>query len=101
MSEDPPNGANRAACHTPASACRYERAALAALCERRRHFAIGYSWGGFESLVMPARIDRMRSATPWTGGPLVRLHVGLEDAADLIADLADGFDAMHRALGER
>jgi len=76
-----------------------ERAALAALCERRRHFAIGYSWGGFESLVMPARIDRMRSAKPWTGGPLVRLHVGLEDPADLIADLAEGFDAMHRALG--
>ncbi len=75
-----------------------ERVALAALCERRRHFAIGYSWGGFESLIMPARIDRMRTARPWTGGPLVRLHVGLEDPEDLIADLADGFDAMGRVL---
>ncbi len=95
-----PDGTTDAGAHT-AQERELERAALAALCERRRHFAIGYSWGGFESLVMPARIDRMRSATPWTGGPLVRLHVGLEDAADLIADLADGFDAMHRALGER
>ncbi|MDT3678478.1 MAG: cystathionine beta-lyase [Burkholderiaceae bacterium] len=76
-----------------------EREAIAAFCERRRHFAIGYSWGGFESLVMPARIDRMRSAKPWTGGPLVRLHVGLEDPADLIDDLVEGFAAMHRALG--
>lgn len=75
-----------------------ERAALAALCERRRFFAIGYSWGGFESLVMPARIDRMRAVTPWTGGPLVRLHVGLEDPDDLIADLQAGFDAMQCAL---
>ncbi|RIK99255.1 MAG: cystathionine beta-lyase [Burkholderiales bacterium] len=81
-----------------ARASERERAALAALCERRRHFAIGYSWGGFESLVMPAHIDRMRSAKPWTGGPLVRLHVGLEDPADLIADLAEGFEAMGRVL---
>jgi len=77
---------------------RHERAALAAFCEARRHFAIGYSWGGFESLVMPARIDRLRSAAPWTGGPLVRLNVGLEDAADLIADLDEGFTAMRRVL---
>jgi len=82
----------------PGRASERERVALAALCERRRHFAIGYSWGGFESLIMPARIDRMRTARPWTGGPLVRLHVGLEDPADLIADLADGLGTMGRAL---
>ncbi len=75
-----------------------ERAAIAAFCEGRRHFAIGYSWGGFESLIIPARIDRMRTAKPWTGGPLVRLHVGLEDPADLIADLDEGFDAMRGTL---
>lgn len=73
-----------------------EQAALAALCEGRRHFAIGYSWGGFESLIMPARIGHLRSVTPWTGGPLVRLHIGLEDPADLIADLDEGFAAMRR-----
>src|SRR5690606_7148574 len=70
------------------------RAAIEALCERRRHFGIGYSWGGFESLIMPARIEHLRSARPWAGGPLVRLHVGLEDPDDLIADLQAGFEAM-------
>jgi cystathionine beta-lyase len=69
---------------------------LAALCERRRHFGIGYSWGGFESLIMPARLAGLRTARPWRGGPLVRVHIGLEDPDDLIADLAEGFEAMGR-----
>jgi cystathionine beta-lyase len=72
-------------------------AQLAALCEARRFFRIGYSWGGFESLIMPAKIATLRTASPWTGGPLVRLHCGLEDPADLIADLAQGLDAMAAA----
>ncbi len=67
---------------------------LAALCDRRRCFHIGYSWGGFESLIMPAKIYASRTAVRWTGGPLVRLHVGLEDPADLISDLEAGFAAM-------
>ena len=70
---------------------------LAALCERRRYFRIGYSWGGFESLIMPAKLGSIRSIRPWTGGPLVRLHCGLEDAADLIEDLQDGLHAMKSA----
>ncbi len=70
---------------------------LAALCERRRFFRIGYSWGAFESLIVPARLDGLRTARPWTGGPLVRLHVGLEDPADLIADLDEGLAAMREA----
>jgi cystathionine beta-lyase len=54
-------------------------------------FALGYSWGGFESLVVPGNLGRYgRSACPWKGGPLVRLHIGLEDPADLCADLARG-----------
>ncbi len=68
--------------------------ATAALCERRRHFGIGYSWGGFESLIMPARLDAARSVEPWTGGALIRVHIGLEDPAALIADLEEGFSAM-------
>ena len=53
------------------------------------HFGIGYSWGGFESLALPGDPQRLRSAAPWTGaGPLVRLHIGLEDPDDLIEDLA-------------
>ncbi|MGE0799019.1 MAG: cystathionine beta-lyase [Lautropia sp.] len=74
-------------------------AAVKALCNGRRHFSIGYSWGGFESLIMPAMIGSLRGIRRWTGGPLIRLHCGLEDPADLIADLAEGLDAAGRALG--
>jgi cystathionine beta-lyase len=72
-------------------------ARLAALCERRAHFRIGYSWGGFESLIMPAKIASLRTARPWTGGQLIRIHCGLDDPADLIADLDAGFAAMAAA----
>ena len=72
------------------------RAQIAAFCEGRRHFGIGYSWGGYESLILPARIDSLRSVSPWRGGPLIRVHIGLEDPADLIADLEAGFSAMAR-----
>lgn len=70
---------------------------IAALCEGRRHFGIGYSWGGYESLILPAKIGSLRSVAPWQGGPLVRVHIGLEDPANLIADLEAGFSAMARA----
>ena len=68
---------------------------VAALCNNRRHFSIGYSWGGFESLIMPASLSAARTVTRWQGGPMVRIHCGLEDAADLIADLEDGLRAMN------
>jgi len=55
-------------------------------------FGIGYSWGGPNSLVMPYRISSLRDR--WEGGVLVRFNVGLEDPADLIADLAQAFDAL-------
>lgn len=51
-------------------------------------FGIGSSWGGYESLVTVARVAPHRSATRWQpGGPTLRLHIGLEDPADLLADL--------------
>jgi cystathionine beta-lyase len=53
-------------------------------------FSLGFSWGGYESLVVPAQPGRMRTVRPWQGGPLVRLHVGLEDPEDLRADLERG-----------
>jgi len=56
---------------------------------------MGWSWGGFESLIIPAHPERIRTATRWDArGPYLRLHVGLEDAQDLIADLASGFDRL-------
>ena len=59
------------------------------------HFGIGFSWGGYESLVVPADPAAIRTATRWADpDPLVRLSIGLEDPADLIADLERGFAAM-------
>ncbi|HEX4882705.1 MAG TPA: cystathionine beta-lyase [Casimicrobiaceae bacterium] len=55
-------------------------------------FGMGWSWGGFESLVIPTWAERVRTATRWEpGGPCLRLHIGLEEPADLIDDLACGF----------
>lgn len=66
-------------------------AGRAALIDGLAHFGIGYSWGGFESLAIPADPATIRTATHWQAkGPLVRLQIGLEDPADLIEDLAAG-----------
>lgn len=55
-------------------------------------FGIGYSWGGYESLVLPA--DPLRTVSQPPAKNLVRLHIGLEDPDDLIADLADAFSKL-------
>ena len=57
-------------------------------------FGLGYSWGGYESLVLP--VDPYRTVTEPPARNLVRLHIGLEDADDLIADLAAAFDQLGR-----
>ncbi len=58
-------------------------------------FGMGASWGGYESLAIPFDVTAARSATRWApGGPAIRLHIGLEDVSDLIADLERGFAAM-------
>ena len=63
--------------------------------EALAHFGIGFSWGGYESLVVPSNPADIRTATVWSDpDPLVRLSIGLEDPADLITDLARGFTAM-------
>jgi cysteine-S-conjugate beta-lyase len=73
-------------------------AARAALIDGLELFGIGYSWGGFESLAIPVDPDRYRTAVPWEAeGPAVRLQIGLEDPADLIADLAAGLDRFRAA----
>lgn len=58
-------------------------------------FGIGASWGGYESLVTMADMGKARSIADWRGrGPVVRLHAGLEDPVDLLADLDRGFAAL-------
>ena len=68
-------------------------AAQARLIDALHLFGIGYSWGGFESLAVPAEFVRTATSADWEG-PLVRLHVGLEDPGDLIDDLAGGLAAF-------
>ena len=64
-----------------------------------RFFKIGASWGGFESLVIPAYPADIRTAVLWKEeGFVLRFHIGLEDADDLIADLEEGFSRLNEAL---
>lgn len=74
--------------------------AVQAMLDGLELFGMGYSWGGFESLVIPADPTSNRTATKWAPeGPLIRIHAGLEDPDDLIADLTAGFDRLTRAAG--
>lgn len=61
---------------------------------------MGFSWGGFESLILAiSGIEKLRTATQWDSSkPLVRLHIGLEDPDDLIADLERAFERYHAAM---
>jgi cystathionine beta-lyase len=71
-------------------------AAVARMVDNYRYFKIGASWGGFESLVIPADPAAYRTAPPWDeSGYLLRYHIGLEDPQDLISDLTDGFKRLH------
>jgi cystathionine beta-lyase len=73
-------------------------AAWHALVDGLEHFGLGASWGGFESLIMPNHPERYRTATPWDASfPSIRIHAGLEDPADLIADLEAGFARLAAA----
>jgi cystathionine beta-lyase len=69
--------------------------AVARMVDNYRYFKIGASWGGFESLVIPADPVAYRTAVPWeTSGYLLRYHIGLEAPEDLISDLAEGFQRL-------
>lgn len=65
--------------------------AVAAMLDGLKLFGMGYSWGGFESLIIPFDPSSYRTATPWRAeGQALRIHIGLEDVDDLIADLEAG-----------
>jgi len=72
------------------------RGKVAAFVNALKLFGIGSSWGGYESLVTAPHPEKVRSATQWKpGGPMIRLHIGLEDPADLIADLEQALTRLH------
>ncbi|MEM8800170.1 MAG: cystathionine beta-lyase [Pseudomonadota bacterium] len=64
-----------------------------------RYFGMGFSWGGYESLILPVMPETCRSATRWPkGAPVLRLHIGLESPSDLIDDLEGGLSRYDAAL---
>lgn len=70
--------------------------ALAAFFDGLDLFGMGYSWGGFESLVIPQYPKKMRTATEWNAeGQILRFHAGLEDIDDLVHDLEAGFARLN------
>ncbi len=72
--------------------------AVAAFVNALQLFGIGSSWGGYESLIQVAHIRKYRTATAWDpDGPTLRLHIGLEDPDDLIADLEQAFAKAKQA----
>src|SRR5277367_2834087 len=75
--------------------------ALAAMLDGLELFGMGYSWGGFESLVIAFDCTKYRTATRWApGGPTLRFSVGLEDIEDLKEDLDRGFARLRKVGGE-
>jgi cystathionine beta-lyase len=68
--------------------------AVDALLDGMELYGMGFSWGGFESLLVPVFPEHLRSAVKWQSGPVLRLHAGLEDLGDLIADLEAGFKRL-------
>ncbi len=75
-----------------------EKKALAAMLDGLKLFGMGFSWGGYESLVIPFDPTSYRTATRWKAeGPALRFHIGLEDVEDLKADLEAGFARLAAA----
>jgi cysteine-S-conjugate beta-lyase len=70
--------------------------AIASMLDNLSLFGMGFSWGGFESLVVPFK--PVRTATTWTApGPCLRFHIGLESPDDLIDDLKQGFERLKKS----
>jgi cystathionine beta-lyase len=73
----------------------FARKKLAAMMDHLELFGMGYSWGGFESLMIPFNVDMIRSATKWEHrGINLRINIGLEHPDDLIKDLEAGFNRL-------
>lgn len=79
----------------------FPQAALDEMLDGMKLFSMGFSWGGYESLILQNAINSARSVKYWEyGGELgqtLRIHAGLEDAEDLLADLEAGFARLHAA----
>ncbi len=74
----------------------YSAEAMSNMLDQLEHFSMGYSWGGYESLILPINIEKVRTATSWpyAGKTAFRLSIGLEDVSDLKDDLESGFKRL-------
>ena len=73
----------------------FSKKAVAAMLDNLKLFAMGASWGGYESLIIPTEPNKIRTATIWSNvNPCLRLHIGLEDPGDLISDLEMGLKRL-------
>ncbi len=75
---------------------KYTNEALARMIDNLHYYGVGYSWGGYESLILPCHVPNVRSATKWPYGEktCLRINVGLEDLEDLKEDLEEGFKRL-------
>ncbi|MDV7338806.1 cystathionine beta-lyase [Terasakiella sp. A23] len=77
---------------------KYTQKAVAAMLDGLELFPMGYSWGGYESLIIPFNPKGARQVTDWVeDGPCLRIHAGQENIEDLLADLDKGFDRLNKA----
>lgn len=75
----------------------YSKADVARMLDNMSIFGMGFSWGGYESLIIPFNCIEYRTATTWQpGGYTLRLQIGLEDVQDLIQDLECGFNRLNQ-----
>ncbi|MEM5310814.1 cystathionine beta-lyase [Paraburkholderia sp. JHI869] len=81
---------------------QFDKQSIAAMLDHMEIFGMGYSWGGFESLIVPFDCGEYRTATRWApGGLALRLQIGLEDTEDLKRDLRSGLDRLGGGAGSR
>jgi cysteine-S-conjugate beta-lyase len=84
----------------PAAGQQRAHQGLAALMDGMELFGIGFSWGGFESLILPVNLTGIRTVTsPPNDDQIIRLHVGLENVDDLKKDLEAGLKRYRAAMG--
>lgn len=77
---------------------KYSNEALARMVDNLHYYSMGYSWGGYESLILPFNLGGIRSVTKWPYGDktCLRISVGLEDIEDLKEDLEAGFKRLKK-----
>jgi cystathionine beta-lyase len=77
---------------------KYPKDALSRMLDKLHLYTIGYSWGGYESLILPVDATSVRTATKWpySDKTCLRISVGLEDVGDLKADLEEGFKRLKK-----